>query len=187
MDDGRLHHKRIDAELAKAMHNSNKRREAANARWMQMHSVSNANASDLQDVSISKQHDPRARSPSPSPRKKESGSLRSPVERDDEFQAFWKAYPRKSEGPAKCRKAFEKAKKAATFDVIMSGLQRYPFKPDFIPMPSTWLNDERWLTEPDTPPPTVVLNCGKDTALAQFGRLIDGLDDGPQFDLPRLT
>lgn len=52
VDAGELRHKRIDAELQKALGNSSKRRDAANARWKQNVSTSNAdadaNASDLQ-------------------------------------------------------------------------------------------------------------------------------------------
>lgn len=64
-DGGRLYHKRIDAELAKAEQNSSKRRDAAQARWMHerckpdanAYANANANASDVQ----SKRNDPRAR------------------------------------------------------------------------------------------------------------------------------
>jgi len=71
------------------------------------------------------------------------------------FEAFWALYPRKTEGRSACRKAWDSALKRASPLEITEGVRRYPFKPDFLPMASTWLNQSRWLTEPDTPPPTV--------------------------------
>ena len=91
-------------------------------------------------------------------RQKESRSLRSLVEppgSNAEFDEFWKLYPRKTEGPAACRREWDKARKSADFSAIIAGLERYPFKPDFLPMPATWLNQKRWLTQSDTRPLTV--------------------------------
>jgi hypothetical protein len=74
--EGKLHHKRIDSELAKAMQNQSKRTAAANARWDKERCKPDAheyaNASDMQSTC----NDPRARSPSPSS-KKEDSELRS--------------------------------------------------------------------------------------------------------------
>lgn len=42
----------------------------------------------------------------------------------------------------------------------MGGLERYPFKADFLPMPATWLNQKRWMTQPDTLPLTVATRRG---------------------------
>lgn len=90
--DGRLHHKRIDTELAKAVQNSSKRRDAAHARWEQTRSKQNAdayaNASDVQ----SKRTEPRAQSPSPSPVEKET--VLRPVSKDETL---------KRETPLGCR------------------------------------------------------------------------------------
>lgn len=77
LDGSRLHHKRIDAELAKAVQNSTKRREAANARWDKLKCKTDANASGVDVVGTSKTDDPRARLPSPSPSPIDSSSLRS--------------------------------------------------------------------------------------------------------------
>lgn len=73
---------------------------------------------------------------------------------DWEHMEFWKLFPRKTEGPAACRKAWDKARKTAAFDAIMAGLSQYPFNPDYLPMATTWLNQKRWLTQANTPPPT---------------------------------
>lgn len=81
-DDGLLHQKRVDAELAKAVQNVSKRRDAANARWKQKdiekNASADANAHAHASVETCKRDEPRARSPSPSPSpKEESSSLRS--------------------------------------------------------------------------------------------------------------
>lgn len=57
LENGALHQKRVDKELAKASDNSDKRRAAAHARWQQGQSKTDASASNMQ----SKRNDPRAR------------------------------------------------------------------------------------------------------------------------------
>jgi hypothetical protein len=67
------------------------------------------------------------------------------------FDAFWRTYPRKvAKGEA--RKKFAKALKVASLEEIMEGLSRQlPYfasrENEFIPHPSTWLNQERWADE----------------------------------------
>lgn len=66
----------------------------------------------------------------------------------DSFETFWKIYPRKI-GKGAARTAFDKATKKASVDTILEMVQAYANKPDlpdlqFIPHPSTWLNQERW-------------------------------------------
>ena len=76
---------------------------------------------------------------------------------DPEFSAFWAAYPRKDD-KGHARKAWAAAVKRAQPPVILAGLTAYRFSPDiqYIPLPATWLNGERWgqqtITTP-TPPP----------------------------------
>lgn len=69
-----------------------------------------------------------------------------------QFEQFWKSYPRRV-GKGAARKAFEKALRLTSFDEIMSGLIRQlsyyaSREPQFIPHPTTWLNQERWSDEP---------------------------------------
>jgi DNA-binding transcriptional MocR family regulator len=71
----------------------------------------------------------------------------------DSFEEFWDRYPRRI-GKASARKSYAKAMKAATHDEIMFGLsQQMPSlasrEQQYIPHPSTWLNQERWNDEPD--------------------------------------
>lgn len=70
-----------------------------------------------------------------------------------EFEAFWKAYPRRTE-KGNARKAFEKAftnlreqlSIAGVIDKIMSGVDAYAANadPEFLCHPATWLNGCRW-------------------------------------------
>ena len=68
----------------------------------------------------------------------------------DQFDQFWQAYPRKcSKGLA--RRAFLKARKNTSFELIMDGLRNFQFDPreKFVPYPATWINQERWLDVTD--------------------------------------
>jgi hypothetical protein len=120
----------------------------------------------------------------------EESSLRSLArEADDpDFDRFWKHYPRKDD-KKDARKAWKQALRDAPPEVIIAGLLRYPFKAEteLQKLPAGWLRAERWKTEAHTTPPTVIVNGARDTALAQFNRALDAMDEGPQLDLGRLT
>ena len=68
-----------------------------------------------------------------------------------QFTQFYGVYP-KHVGVGAARKAFEKAMKKATFEVILAGANRYAKEcvdkeKRFICLPATWLNQERWSDE----------------------------------------
>jgi hypothetical protein len=70
----------------------------------------------------------------------------------DAFEDFWRVYPRHV-AKAAARKAFAKAVKVAGVEAVMAGARRFasdPNLPDpqFVPHPSTWLNQGRWEDEP---------------------------------------
>jgi hypothetical protein len=70
----------------------------------------------------------------------------------EQFEAFWRTFPRRV-GKGAARKAYEKAIKIAPPDEIMTGLAKQleylESRPmEFRPHPSTWLNQERWSDEP---------------------------------------
>jgi uncharacterized protein YdaU (DUF1376 family) len=81
----------------------------------------------------------------------------SPDKPDDGFAEFWKAYPRKV-GKGAALKAWAKIKsKADTLQAILKAIawQRTADQwtkdgGQFIPHPSTWLNEQRWLDEAPT-------------------------------------
>jgi hypothetical protein len=67
---------------------------------------------------------------------------------DSDFELFWKSYPRRI-GKGAAKVAFEKAAKKSDSATILEATNVYANSdslPDlqFIPHPSTWLNQERW-------------------------------------------
>ena len=71
------------------------------------------------------------------------------------FDEFWLRYPRKAEGPVAAKKAWDRAiASGAQPATIMAGLSRYPFDTRengrYLPQATTWLNQDRWTTQPDT-------------------------------------
>jgi uncharacterized protein YdaU (DUF1376 family) len=72
----------------------------------------------------------------------------------DEFEIFWNTYPVKI-GKGTAFKAWVKALKKATLEVIIEGADRYAKDPnregEFTAHPATWLNGERWLDQPLPP------------------------------------
>jgi len=71
----------------------------------------------------------------------------------DDFEAFWRAYPRKV-GKLAAERAYGKARKLATAEELLAGVARYR-KPSYADWchPTTWLNQGRWLDEPGTAAP----------------------------------
>ena len=74
---------------------------------------------------------------------------------DVDFDAFWSEYPKKV-GKGAARKAFEKARKKATLESLVTAVRRQKCGSQwtredgrFIPNPATWLNQERWDDEVD--------------------------------------
>lgn len=68
---------------------------------------------------------------------------------DISFAEFWQVYPRKV-GKDAARKSWGNAVKRATIPDIMAALARqvWPVDRQFIPHPSTWLNQGRWQDDP---------------------------------------
>lgn len=71
-----------------------------------------------------------------------------------EFGHFWNSYPRR-EAKLAALKAYEKARRLATADEILAGVERYkarmPEERQYRPLPATFLNQGRWMDEEDTP------------------------------------
>lgn len=66
---------------------------------------------------------------------------------DQEFEDFWRQYPRRPNNPKKTALAsYLRARKSASAAEILAGLERYQFDPNprFRPMAATWLNQRRW-------------------------------------------
>jgi hypothetical protein len=74
----------------------------------------------------------------------------------DEFDRWYSRYPKK-EAKGNARKAFIKARQSVSLDVLMAGVDQYAASikgkdRQFIALPATWLNAERWTDEPPIPP-----------------------------------
>jgi hypothetical protein len=73
-----------------------------------------------------------------------------------EFEAFWKAYPRRL-GKGQARIAYARARRLASAEDILAGAQRYAHEceirnePRYTCHPTTWLNGERWTDEYEAP------------------------------------
>lgn len=76
----------------------------------------------------------------------------------DDFEKFWISYPRKI-GKGAAKKSWIKAVKLASAQVIVDAVYQqrkgfnYEDNKKFIPLPATWLNQERWLDEAREPSP----------------------------------
>lgn len=92
------------------------------------------------------------------------------------FEAFWRSYPRKVARP-RAYKAFVSALRRVSPAEMGAGLKRWKAywaerdEPQFIPHPTTWLNQDRWN---DEPPMAKVANQG----LAALRRCIIANGDG---------
>jgi len=67
------------------------------------------------------------------------------------FEAFWKTFPRHV-GKLAALKAYTKARTIATAEEILDGVERYKrTKPPYADwcFPATFLNQGRWMDEPD--------------------------------------
>lgn len=73
---------------------------------------------------------------------------------DAEFEEFWKKYPRKI-GKLLARKAFTTARKQATQQELLDGVDAYiQHKPGYADFahPGSWLRAGRWMDEWEAPP-----------------------------------
>lgn len=74
-------------------------------------------------------------------------------ERQNDFEVFWNAYPKKA-GKKAAIKAWEKAKDKPNVVDMVQAIEKFKKSPQwmkengqFIPHPSTWLNEGRWADE----------------------------------------
>lgn len=77
----------------------------------------------------------------------------------EDFETFWRAYPNKKAKP-RAEKAFIRAIKKTNLATMLAAVERAKASPkwtksggEFIPHPSTWLNDEGWNDAESVEPP----------------------------------
>jgi hypothetical protein len=77
-----------------------------------------------------------------------------PNEQSHRFDEFWRAYPRR-QAKGDALKAWKKAVKEHNQQMIITAARQYAESyagdPQFIPLPATWLNGQRWLDEKPKP------------------------------------
>ena len=102
----------------------------------------------------------------PEKKRLEKKRIRNKATYSDVFERFWQMYPkRRRQGKAQAAKSFEQAVEHTDAGTILTALNGFATsqkaRGDFCPMPSTWLNQERWLDDPaswadsSAPPPPV--------------------------------
>lgn len=95
----------------------------------------------------------------------------------NEFEQFWKAYPRKV-GKLAAQKAW--LKMTPDLSEVLNALEwqtkQKQWLDGFIPHPSTYLNQGRWMDEPPiiTPVAKTIHDTRAETAQAMFGGLVNG-------------
>ena len=82
------------------------------------------------------------------------------------FEQFWEIFPRRV-GKGTAKKAFKHAANRASFAEILDGATRYAKEcvgreTQYINHPSTWLNADCWLDEPDHKPGANVVGFRKE-------------------------
>ncbi len=82
-------------------------------------------------------------------KKRTRASALAPGWSEADREVFWQGFPNKV-GKADAMRAFDKATRKVSPDVLFPALQRYANKTDDRPFcnPATWLNQERWLDQP---------------------------------------
>lgn len=163
--DSDWHHTRIDKELTKQALGYEKRRNAAqasNAKQGKTGHNASRNASPSEDTmrtqlepepepdkssdeDLKNKCSPRVRAQSP----RQKAMPKETAHLEASFELFWLGYPRK-ERKGRARKSYISAlQNGAKHEEIIAGLERFsaakPWgSPEYIPHPSSWLNDERW-------------------------------------------
>ena len=149
-EQGRIYvHNYLDHNVSsKSIQEASQRgRKAANARWKKgankpknanrMQDASNSHADGMQNAMLDQIR---------------SDDLSSTADAEDDtetaFNEWYKNYPRK-EGKGQARKAFKAAIKKTDLETMKAGLEKYIQSVEgkdkqFIAMPATWLNGERW-------------------------------------------
>jgi hypothetical protein len=105
------------------------------------------------------------------------------------FEQFWQIFPRRV-GKGTAKKAFKRASERASFAEILDGARRYAKEcvgreTQYIKHPSTWLNADCWLDEPDRKPGANVVGFRKEFKSEPEGPKIS--EEERQANLAKLT
>lgn len=150
-------HKRIEAELAKAVDVISKRSAAGKAGAIARYGKGNVNAkanaianAKRSPEQTDRQTDSQSQSQSQSPSSPSNEGSEKDISFD--FARWYAAYPRK-EGKGQALKAYKAALKKVDAETLLEAAhdaaKRWENRERrYIPMPATWLNGERWADDP---------------------------------------
>jgi uncharacterized protein YdaU (DUF1376 family) len=141
IEGGYITQKRLQEEIAKAKERSESGRKSANARWNKNKDINDANALRKQCIAYGSDS-----TSSEVVTQKEEVISNSSQLMSEFANEFWPTFPNKTAKPY-ALKCFMRARKRASLETIMEGLDRYiATKPPDRPWlnPSTFLNQDRW-------------------------------------------
>ena len=175
---GAAFHERVGKELAKEAEKSAKRGKAAKTRWAK----NNANAySDASEYSQSQLNITSNEVITPLPPKGAESVLK------ELFKKFWNEYPRKA-SKTKAFEAFKRLKPTTELLTTMLEALNVQKQSDqwakeagkFIPLPTTWLNQKRWLDEPSAYPKATT--SSQQAGYRQVNQHHEGVPEGVNYD-----
>jgi uncharacterized protein YdaU (DUF1376 family) len=139
--DGQLHAKRVQETIKDATNFSQTQSKIATKGWQKRRNANQINGAQMPHGNAS--------TATATPRKKDISFKESL--NGGEFTVFWLSNPKKK-SKERAWKAYQKARKTASHEEIMAGLERAKKSrqwqdPRFIPHPATWLNDKGWEDE----------------------------------------
>lgn len=111
------------------------------------HKVESGNDAALTNELLSNTSTQDQDPPTPSTPYSPPSSPPSEPQLDELFEEFWKLYPRKVNKQYARAHYYKALKKGFGHADIIAGVKAYPFSDEsrFIPHPSTWLNQQRWI------------------------------------------
>ncbi len=143
-----------------------------------------ADVRDLLDERLRQGAEPSKATPTPKakispPQARETKKKAIPEPTEDQLNAIYNAYPRKT-ARITALTAIKKALKTVPFETLLSAVQRYARTrigqdPQYTPLPSTWFNGGRW--DDELPP---AANGRPDFSKAKVPQLLSG--EGPELE-----
>lgn len=147
-------HTRCEEEIAKAAEAAKRARQNGKRGGRPPKEKPTDNPEKTQPVSGGNPEESKSKAPNPNPITNPINTPKPPSGADRLFETFWSTYPRKV-GKDAARKAFEKRRPDdELLGQMLTAIRRQVLSPawvkdggQFIPHPSTWLNEGRWQDE----------------------------------------
>lgn len=146
-----MHHKRCDSQILKQ--NKHRRDWQSRQKKLRKHGILDDVTRDTRVSHASKGEERKGNNIDLSLRSKSIDHRSNDIPKLDGFDAFWAACPRKI-GKGGAQRSYAKALTQASAADLLAAMQCHAERvrgkdPKYIPHPATWLNQQRWLDEPD--------------------------------------